>query len=691
MLHSLVASLRSGHPGIALRYAAAVAAALLTLLLSELLRPIILPNPFLLFFAAIAISAWYGGIGPGLLTTGLTVVAASYFFQPPFYAIKLDLLDIVRLMAFSLVAVLISSLSETRRRDAQAAHTQREQLQVMLASIGDAVIATDATGQITFINPVAAQLTGWSPTEAQGQPISAVFRIINAETRQPVESPVSNVQRAGVIVGLANHTLLLARDGTERLIDDSVAPIRDAQGTLIGVVMVFRDITARDYAEAERTRLVADTQAARDTAEQAARQITRLQRVTAALGAATTPDQVADVVVQDGLAALEADAGAIFLLADEGRTWEVLSFRGYPPELVAGYVRTSVDAPSPLRDALETQAMLVVETSEELRERWPQLAELQACSGDAAIAAVPLLLDKQILGMLYATFRAPRRFSADDKALLEGLARQGAQALERARLYEAERAARMAAEAALQTREHFLSVAAHELKTPLTSLLLQTQLLQRRALRSTTLIEQDRRGLQVVADQARRLDQMIAALLDVSRLDLGQLSLTRGPVDLCTLTRRVAAELQPTSASHTLNCLGPEEGLIADGDELRLEQVLQHLFQNAIKYSPDGGGVDIEVTPHDGVVCVTVADQGIGIPEEALPQLFERFYRAPNADPRQISGIGIGLYVVREIVHLHGGSVTAARRPDSGSIFTVYLPQWTSAPEVEAPTQAQTR
>ena len=228
MLHSLVASLRSGRPGIALRYAAAVAAALLTLLLSELLRPIILPNPFLLFFAAIAISAWYGGIGPGLLTTGLTVVAASYFSQPPFYAIKLDPLDIVRLMAFSLVALLISSLSEMRRRAVQAAHMQREQLQVMLASIGDAVIATDATGQITFINPVAAQLTGWSLAEAQGQPLSAVFQIINATTRQTVESPVSNVLRAGVIVGLANHTLLLARDGTERPIDDSGAPIRDA-------------------------------------------------------------------------------------------------------------------------------------------------------------------------------------------------------------------------------------------------------------------------------------------------------------------------------------------------------------------------------------------------------------------------------------------------------------------------------
>ena len=594
-------------------------------------------------------------------------------------------------MAFSLVALLISSLSETRRRAAEAAHMQREQLQVMLASIGDAVIATDATGQITFINPVAAQLTGWSLAEAQGQPLSAVFQIINATTRQTVESPVSNVLRAGVIVGLANHTLLLARDGTERPIDDSGAPIRDAQGALIGVVMVFRDITAREQAEAERIRLLADAQTARDAAEQTARRIARLQRATVALGAATTPEQVADVVIQEGLAALEADAGAIFMLTDEGRTWEALSFRGYPPELIPKHVRTPVDAPGPLRDALETQAMVVVETPEELRERWPWLAEAQEISGDAAIAAVPLLLDQRILGILHAAFRTPRRFSADDKALLEGLARQGGQALERARLYEAERSARMGAEAALQTRDLFLSVAAHELKTPLTSLLLQTQLLQRRALRAPTLSEQDQRALQVVADQARRLDQMIAALLDVSRLDLGQLSLTRGPVDLCTLTRRVAAELQPTSAIHTLNCLGPEAGLIADGDELRLEQVLQNLFQNAIKYSPDGGGVDIEVAPHDGVVCVTVADQGIGIPEEALPQLFKRFYRAPNADPRQISGMGIGLYVVREIVHLHGGSVTAARRPDSGSIFTVCLPQWMRAPEVEAPTQAQTR
>ena len=334
MLHSLVASLRSGRPGIALRYAAAVVALLLALLLSQLLRSIILPNPFLLFFAVIAFSAWYGGLGPGLLATALTVVAASYFFLPPFYTIKLDPLDIVRLVVLSLVALLISSLSEMHRRAVQAAHAQREQLQVTLASIGDAVIATDATGQITFINPVAAQLTGWSPAEAQGQPIGAVFRIINAETRQNVESPVTNVLRAGVIVGLANHTLLLARDGTERPIDDSGAPIRDAQGALIGVVMVFRDITARDHAEAERTRLLADAQAARDTAEQAARQIAHLQRVTAALGAATTLDQVADVVIQDGLAALEADAGAIFMLADEGRTWETLSFRGYPPELL---------------------------------------------------------------------------------------------------------------------------------------------------------------------------------------------------------------------------------------------------------------------------------------------------------------------------------------------------------------------
>jgi signal transduction histidine kinase len=103
--------------------------------------------------------------------------------------------------------------------------------------------------------------------------------------------------------------------------------------------------------------------------------------------------------------------------------------------------------------------------------------------------------------------------------------------------------------------------------------------------------------------------------------------------------------------------------------------VLQNLLQNAIKYSPQGGEVEIELGAQDGMVYVRVADRGVGIPDEALPQIFERFYRAPNTDPSQISGMGIGLYVVREVVRLHGGSVTVAQRPGGGSCFCLSLPR----------------
>ena len=140
-----------------------------------------------------------------------------------------------------------------RRATEQYAHAiaeQREQLRVTLASIGDGVVATDAMGRVTMLNPVAAALTGWTQEEAVGKPLTNVFQIINEESRQPVENPVDQVLREGRIVGLANHTVLIARDGTERPIGDSAAPINNEHGEMLGVVLVFRDVTEQTRAEA---------------------------------------------------------------------------------------------------------------------------------------------------------------------------------------------------------------------------------------------------------------------------------------------------------------------------------------------------------------------------------------------------------------------------------------------------------
>jgi PAS domain S-box-containing protein len=134
----------------------------------------------------------------------------------------------------------------------------RDLLHTTLTSIGDAVIATDAAGRVTFMNGVAENLTGWTQVQAQGKPLLEVLAIVNEETRQAVESPAERALREGLIVGLANHTLLISRDGAERPIDDSAAPIRNPQGEIEGVVMVFRDITGRKHSEEQLHRLNRD-------------------------------------------------------------------------------------------------------------------------------------------------------------------------------------------------------------------------------------------------------------------------------------------------------------------------------------------------------------------------------------------------------------------------------------------------
>jgi PAS domain S-box-containing protein len=158
----------------------------------------------------------------------------------------------------------VRDLLAERQRAAEALRAERERYRVTLASIGDAVIATDTDGRVTFLNRAAEALTGWGPEDAAGQPLESVFRIIGEHTRQPGDNPARRALREGRVVGLANHTLLVARDGTERPIDDSGAPIRDESGAVAGVVLVFRDIAERKAAEEARARLAAIVESSDD-------------------------------------------------------------------------------------------------------------------------------------------------------------------------------------------------------------------------------------------------------------------------------------------------------------------------------------------------------------------------------------------------------------------------------------------
>ncbi len=218
-----------------------------------LLGPLLADHlPYLTFYIAVAVTAWYGGLRPALLAAALGFIAAFAFFVPLSAAPPLREIasahwdDWVRYLT---ITGAFAVFGEAKKDALSRAELRSETLQVTLLSIGDGVIVTDTDGRVTSLNRIAEALTGWKQRDALDLPLEDVFRIINEETRATVENPVAKVLEHGRIVALANHTLLIARDGTERPIDDSAAPIRTADGSLLGVVLIFRDVTQMRIAE----------------------------------------------------------------------------------------------------------------------------------------------------------------------------------------------------------------------------------------------------------------------------------------------------------------------------------------------------------------------------------------------------------------------------------------------------------
>ncbi|MDD5139454.1 MAG: PAS domain S-box protein [Verrucomicrobiales bacterium] len=208
------------------------------------------PYVWFLFFPAVFFGSWVGGRQGGLVATALSTGLAWYFFIPPQFSFAVQSpMAYVSIVMFVGMGVLFSLTHERLQKANVALRMSEEKLSVALHSIGDAVLATDTQGRITRLNLVAEKLTGWTQAEALGRPVEEVFRIVNEETHEPAVIPVSKVLATGKIHGLANHTIVIARDGTERPISDSAAPICGKDGQIFGVVLVFRDVSEERAAQ----------------------------------------------------------------------------------------------------------------------------------------------------------------------------------------------------------------------------------------------------------------------------------------------------------------------------------------------------------------------------------------------------------------------------------------------------------
>jgi PAS domain S-box-containing protein len=222
-------------------------------------------DPTTLLIVVLIVAAWYGGRGPGLLVGLVYEITIQYFAPPQPLSSKVIIAAVNRVIIFVTLALFVSS----RRKAQKRVQEQREWLQVTLSSIGDAVIATDIKGNVSFMNPTAETLTGWTMAQAVGKPLREIFAVIKEETGEPIESPLITVNQQSLTREFANHSLLVTKDNRKIPIESSSARIKDTAGKVIGVIVVFRDTSERHRAEREREQLLQREQEARAEAESA--------------------------------------------------------------------------------------------------------------------------------------------------------------------------------------------------------------------------------------------------------------------------------------------------------------------------------------------------------------------------------------------------------------------------------------
>jgi signal transduction histidine kinase len=224
-----------------------------------------------------------------------------------------------------------------------------------------------------------------------------------------------------------------------------------------------------------------------------------------------------------------------------------------------------------------------------------------------------------------------------------------------------------------EIKSTFVSVISHELKTPVALIQGYAETLLRKDARWDPQTQQD--SLEVILEEADRLNRLIDDLLDASRLEAGKLSLEMEPVALDELTERVTDRFRTQTDTHEIRFDFAAQFPPIKGDPARLEQVLKNLLSNAIKYSPEGGRIEVAGHYVPEEVIVTISDQGVGIPFEEQPHVFESFFRGSREQQKQTSGAGLGLYLAKAIIEAHDGRIWLESNPGEGAAFSFAIPR----------------
>ncbi|HEU4455222.1 MAG TPA: PAS domain-containing protein [Longimicrobium sp.] len=522
------------------------------------------------------------------------------------------------------------------------------------APIGLAFV--DAEMRYLAVNDAMAAVNGLPAYDHAGRTVREVVPgyadVLEPHLRGVLETgePVLDWEWSGEVPGSPGET---------RHWLESFYPVRVEGGPVLGVGVTLAEITAQTRAvQAERA---------------AAARMSRLFSITAALSGALTPEQVARGVVGHGMRDLGAHQGMLALPTADGSRLELVGPQGVPADVLAAWSFIPLDAHVPLADSFRDGRPVMIETAAEYEERYPAISATTRRLGNRACAALPLEIEGRLLGSLAFTFAEEREFDHADRAFLQAIARQCAQALERARLYEAERGARAEAEAANRAKSDFLATMSHELRTPLNAIGGYTELLEMGI--HGPVAEPQAEALRRIQRNQRHLLGLINEVLSFARIETGHLALRMESVDVAGALTGVEPLVAPQIAARGLayRCAGCDAALTVRADHERLQQVLLNLLSNAVKFTEPGGAVSLEAEERSGRVEIRVRDTGIGIPPEQRAEVFEPFVQLDRGLTRTAEGTGLGLAISRDLARAMGGDLAVDENPCGGSVFTLTL------------------
>jgi PAS domain S-box-containing protein len=566
-------------------------------------------------------------------------------------------------LGLALIVAAAAAVTRIQEQLARSINQQTKRTETMIAGMADGVLLVDGDGNTVFINPAGQRLLGRSDI---GVPITRqaeVYRLRDENGRQldPQELPAAQALSTGRAV--QDMTVLIAREGTEKVaVSMSATPLHE-EGRTTGVVVTFRDITERRVFEEQMQVQATRAQVLADAGAFFSSNIDPTW-VTQAI-AERTAEVLGDwsaVILRNG-DSKELSVAAIYHrdMTSLGLAWSYI----YRQPLIVGegIIGQVVSTGYP---SLTTNVRGLNETTD------PGTYHASPVKL-ASLLILPLRTRREMIGALIIAANDPERAMTDDKLpLAEVLAERAALAIENAKLYTEQVEARRKVEDLSRLKDEFLSIASHELRTPVTSIKGYTQLAK--MLIKEGDLNTSEEYLDITLDQIDRMSRLILELLDVSRIETGRLEIRREPIAWAHFVRDVVHRHHTAVSDRRFHVSVSDDDKIVVGDRDRLEQVLGNLLENAVKYSPDGSDVTVTVEDRGDGFVTAVCDRGIGIPADELGQVFERFHRGRQVSSTNYGGLGLGLYITKQIIERHGGSIWVESKEGQGTTFYFSLP-----------------